>query len=331
MSSRITYSALLVAALLAPCAGVAQVLSIPLGLDAYMPVPPDNPLTPEKIALGGRLFADPLLSADRSISCATCHDPARAFTDGRPVAIGVFGRRGSRAAPALLNRGYGSVFFWDGRATTLEAQVLEPIENPNELGTSVDEAVARLSARPDYVAAFEQAFGHAPRREDLSRALASFVRSIRAGATRVDRFVNGEAQALTDPERHGLRLFRGKGNCTACHIGPTFSDERFHNTGVAWRTGSPADEGRFGVTGRSADRGAFKTPTLREIARTAPYMHDGAFNTLAEVIAFYDGGGHANPHLDPELRPLRLTEEERRALESFLRALSGEVRAGYLP
>lgn len=328
MSSRITYSALLVAALLAPCAGVAQVLSIPLGLDAYMPVPADNPLTPEKIALGGRLFVDPLLSADRSISCATCHDPARAFTDGRPVAVGVFGRRGSRAAPALLNRGYGSVFFWDGRTTTLEGQVLEPIENPNELGTSVDEVIARLMDSPGYVAAFANVFRHPPRREDLSRALASFVRSIRAGGTRVDRFVNGEHHALTDQERHGLRIFRGKANCTACHIGPTFSDERFHNTGVAWRTGAPADEGRFGVTGRSADRGAFKTPTLREIARTAPYMHDGAFDTLAGVIAFYDGGGHANPHLDPEVRPLKLTEPEKQALESFLRALSGEVRAG---
>ncbi len=137
-----------VAALLLPIVGAAQALSPPLGLDAYMPVPIDNPLTPEKIALGGRLFVDPLLSADRSISCATCHDPARAFTDGRPVAVGVFGRSGSRAAPALLNRGYGSVFFWDGRATTLEQQVLEPIDNPNELGTSVDEVVARLAARP---------------------------------------------------------------------------------------------------------------------------------------------------------------------------------------
>jgi cytochrome c peroxidase len=316
-------------ALLLPIVGAAQGQSPPLGLDAYMPVPIDNPLTPDKVALGGRLFADPLLSADRSISCATCHEASRAFADGRPVAIGVFGRSGSRAAPALINRGYGSAFFWDGRAATLEAQVLEPIENPNELGTSVDEVLARLAARPDYVAAFQAAFGHAPRREDLSRALASFVRSIRAGATRVDRFVNGDDQALTDLERQGLRLFRGKGNCTACHVGPTFSDERFHNTGVAWRRGSPADEGRFGVTGRSADRGAFKTPTLREIGRTAPYMHDGAFNTLADVIAFYDAGGHPNPHLDPELRPLRLSEQEQRALESFLLALSGEVRAGW--
>lgn len=328
MSNRLTRAAMYLAAALFPVVGAAQVLSVPLGLDAYMPVPIDNPLTPEKIALGAALFADPVLSADRTTSCATCHDPTRAFSDGRPRAIGVFGRMGRRGAPALLNRGYGSAFFWDGRATTLEAQVLEPIENPNELGVRVDEVLGRLAARPDYASAFAKVFGHAPRREDLARALASFVRSIRAGGTRVDRFVNGEERALTDPERHGLRIFRGKANCTACHIGPTFSDERFHNTGVAWRTGSPADEGRFRVTGRSADRGAFKTPTLREIARTAPYMHDGAFDSLADVIAFYDGGGHANPHLDPELRPLKLTEQEKLALERFLRALSGEVRAG---
>jgi cytochrome c peroxidase len=327
-SGRVPYAALVLAALLAPCAGAAQVLSIPLGLDAYMPVPADNPLTPEKIALGAALFSDPMLSADRTTSCASCHDPNRAFTDGRRVAVGVFGRTGARATPALLNRGYGSAFFWDGRATTLEAQVLEPIQNPNELGTSVDQVIARLMDSPHYVAAFANAFGDTPRRENLSRALASFVRSIRAGGTPVDRFVNGEHHALTDQERHGLRIFRGKANCTACHIGPAFSDERFHNTGVAWRTGAPADEGRFRVTARAADRGAFKTPTLREIARTAPYMHDGAFDTLAEVITFYDGGGHANPHLDPEVRPLKLTEPEKQALESFLRALSGEVRAG---
>lgn len=327
MSGRLSRAAIVLAAWLS-VVGASQVLPIPLGLDAYMPVPADNPLTPDKIALGAALFSDPLLSADRTTSCASCHDPNRAFTDGRRVAVGVFGRAGARSTPALLNRGYGSAFFWDGRATTLEAQVLEPIQNPNELGTSVDEVVGRLNGHRDYAASFARVFGRAPRHADLSRALASFVRSIRAGGSRVDRFVNGDHGALTDQERHGLRLFRGKANCTACHIGPTFSDERFHNTGVAWRSGAPADEGRFAVTGRPADRGAFKTPTLREIARTAPYMHDGALDTLAEVITFYDGGGHANPYLDAEVRPLKLTELEQQALESFLRALEGEVRAG---
>ena len=158
--------------------------------------------------------------------------------------------------------------------------------------------------------------------------MASYVRTILSGDAPIDRYMNGEREALAEQARAGLRLFRGKANCTACHLGPIFSDEQFHNTGVAWREGELLDPGRFAVTGKEEDRGAFKTPTLREVTRTAPYMHDGSLATLDDVIEFYNRGGNPNPHLDPELRPLRLTPEEKQALLAFLRALSGTIREG---
>lgn len=322
-------------------------LRIPLGLDAYMPVPDENAMTPERVALGRRLFFDPRLSADGSLSCASCHEPARGFTDGRARSVGVFGRVGVRSAPTLVNRAYGRAFFWDGRATTLEEQVLQPIENPAELGLTTDRAVERLASGAEYAGRFEEAFGGPVDRMTLARALAAYVRSILAGDSPVDRYLNGESTALSIEAREGLRLFRGRANCVACHLGPTFSDERFHNTGVAWAgqagragraggagqagwDGELLDIGRAAVTGKLEDRGAFKTPTLRQIADTAPYMHDGRFSSLREVIDFYDDGGIANPYRDEELRPLRLTLEEKRALEAFLRSLSGRVQEGWI-
>ena len=286
---------------------LAALLAIPLGLDLYMPVPEDNPITAERVARGRELFFDTRLSRDRTIACASCHDPERAFSDGRPVAIGVFNRVGTRSAPALINRGYGRAFFWDGRAATLEEQVLQPIQDPNEMDLTLPEVSARVGMPID----------------EVSRALASFVRSLLSGDSPFDRFINGDRAALSTEQQAGLQVFRGKANCTACHVGPTFTDERFHNTGVAWREGQLLDEGRFGVTRRSEDRGAFKTPTLREIARTAPYMHDGSLVTLREVVDYYDRGGNSNPGLDAELRPLNLTASDKDALIGFLQSLNG--------
>jgi cytochrome c peroxidase len=288
---------------------LALVIAIPLGLDLYMPVPDENPLTREKVELGRRLFRDRRLSRDRSLACSSCHDPDRAFSDGRPVAIGINRQVGRRSAPALINRGYGRVFFWDGRAATLEEQVLQPLQDPKEMNMTLAEASARVGLPSG----------------DISRALASYVRSILSGNAPVDRFTYGDRRALSSEQQAGLQVFRGKGNCTACHVGPNFTDERFHNTGVAWRDGSLVDEGRFAVTGTMEDRGAFKTPTLREIARTAPYMHDGSLVSLDEVVDYYDRGGNANPGLDPELRPLKLTASEKRSLVVFLHTLSGTV------
>lgn len=282
-------------------------LAIPLGLDLYLPVPEDNPLTADGIELGRRLFFDTRLSRDGSLSCASCHEPARAFADARPIAVGVGGRHGRRHAPALINRGYGRAFFWDARSTSLEGQVVKPIEDPNELGSSLPGAAARVGLPPG----------------EIARALSSFVRSILSGNSPFDRFITGDRSALTDEEQAGLRVFRGKGNCTSCHIGPNLTDERAHNTGVAWRGMTLVDPG--------AGRGDFKTPTLREVARTAPYMHDGSLAMLEDVVEFYDSGGRANPSLDPEIRPLRLTSDEKRQLTAFLRTLSGQVQFGVTP
>ena len=332
-------SATLVAVLLPTDAVASQVSPAPqhpqppLGLDLYMRVPDDNPLTPAKVALGRMLFFDSLLSEDQSLACATCHDPGRAFTDGRPVSVGVFGRRGTRNVPTLVNRTYGASFFWDGRITTLEEQVLQPIQDPKEMDITVGEVVVRLEHDRVYSDLFQTAFGREVNDGDLAKALASFVRTILSGDGPIDRHLNGDRDALTERQLQGLRLFRGKGNCTACHLGPTFSDEQFHNTGVAWSDGEWLDDGRFGVTGEETDRGRFKTPTLREIARTAPYMHDGSITTLEDVVEFYDRGGSSNPYLDPairplRIRPLRLTADEKRALLAFLSSLSGEVQEG---
>jgi len=283
---------------------VAALITIPLGLDLYVPAPEDNPLTAEKVALGRRLFLDPRLSRDGTIACMTCHNPARAFTDGRSVAVGISGRQGRRNVPTLVNRAWGRLFFWDGRVRTLEEQVLRPIQDPNEMDLPPGDAAARVGMST----------------VDLSRALASYVRSIMSGTSPYDRFLAGDRRALNDEQQTGLQIFRGKGNCTRCHVGPTFTDERLHNTGVAWRDGRLADEG--------GGQGTFKTPTLREVARTAPYMHDGSVETLQQVIDFYDGGGNPNPALDSEIRPLRLTEAEKRALVAFLSSLTGTVQEG---
>jgi len=276
----------------------------PLGLDLYRPVPEDNPLTKDRVTLGRKLFFDKRLSRDGSVACATCHDPKRSFTDGRQVAIGIEKRTGTRNVPTLVNRVYGRMFFLDGRAATLEKQAIEPILNPLEMNLTAADIKTRVGLES----------------EEVTRALASYVRTIVSGNSPYDRYTNGDAKALSAQAKAGLAVFRGKGRCTTCHAGPNLSDERLHNTGVAWRDGKLADLG--------AGQGNFKVPTLREVARTAPYMHDGSLKTLEEVVDYYDRGGNANPNLDEDLHPLHLTTEEKMALVEFLRSLSGTVREG---
>lgn len=325
-------AALLAAAAVAPGSaqtGAPDRTPSPLaGLDRYMPHPPDGLPEKDVVALGRLLFFDPVLSRDSSVACVSCHQPDRAFADDRPVSVGVFGRRGTRNVPAIVNRGWGRAFFWDGRIESLEEQVLQPILASVEMDMTVEEVVARLRADPAYRRRFRTALGGDVDGDGVARALADYVRSIRAGDSPFDRAMDGKDDALTALERRGLELFQGRARCARCHTGPLLTDESFHNTGVAWVSGEPADSGRALVTGRASDVGAFKTPTLREVPLTAPYMHDGSLATLEEVVDFYDRGGHPNPHLDDLVRALGLDDADKRALLAFLRALRGRVVEG---
>ena len=291
---------------------------VPLGLPER-DVPRDNPLTDVRVALGRKLFFDPVLSADGTVACASCHRPEHGFAGGDPRPRGVRGQALRRKPPTLFNRAYGAAFFWDGRETTLEAQALRPIEDPAEMGSKLPDVVRRLQADRDYHAQFVAAFTDGVTAVNLGKALAGFERVLLRGDSPVDRFRRqGAHAALTPTERHGLWLYESKGRCWRCHRGANFTDEQFHNTGVGW--GKP-DLGRYAITQRAGDRGRFKTPTLRGVALTGPYMHDGSLRTLDDVVAFYNRGGAANPNLDAVMAPLELTREEMSDLVAFLKAL----------
>ena len=266
-------------------------LNIPAGLDAFLPTPPGNPITAEKVALGKQLFFDKRLSRDNSISCATCHRPDYAFADARPVAIGINGQRGDRRTPRIANRAYGYSFFWDGRAKSLEEQVVQPIENPKEMALPLAEALARTGLTTDA----------------LKQALASYVRTILSGDSRYDRHLLGESDALQPNERAGLKLFQGKAGCAACHVGPNLTDEKLHDTGIG---STPLQ---------------VKTPSLRDVAKAPPYMHDGSIASLANVIEHYNRGSERNH----ALRKLNLTSEESQNLVAFLKTLNGTIHDGF--
>lgn len=293
---------------------------VPLGLDPR-PLPKASPLTEPRVALGRRLFFDPILSADNTVACASCHQPAHGFAGIEARPRGIRGQRGARRAPSLFNRAYGTAFFWDGRETTLEGQALRPIEDPTEMGSTVASALDRLRGNPTYNSQFDAAFADGVTAANLGRALASFERVLLRGDSAVDRFRRkGDTKALTAQERQGLWLYESKGRCWRCHAGANFTDEAYHNTGVSWGK-EPADLGRFAVTKKETDRGRFKTPTLRGVALTGPYMHDGSLPSLEEVVEFYNRGGGANPNRDPILEPLHLSREEVQNLVAFLKAL----------
>ena len=301
-------------------------LTIPFGLDeSAVVIPQDNPLSRNKVELGRLLFFDKRLSKNDTIACASCHLAKFAFTDGRPVSTGIRGQKGGRSAPASLNRVFSSGQFWDGRAATLEEQSVGPFTNPVEHGfADHDEMIAKMKKIAGYRKLFTQIFGEDITIGNVGKAIASFQRTILSGNSPADRFdMGGEADALSDSAQKGLELFRGKARCVRCHSGFNFSDEKFHNLGIGWDT-NQVDLGRYLVTKNPEDIGAFKTPTLREIARSAPYMHDGRFKALAEVVNFYNQGGVKNPHQDPLIIPLELTDEEQRHLVNFLHALNGE-------
>lgn len=295
----------------------------PLGLPEP-PSPQDNPTTPAKVALGRRLYFDKALSKDGTVSCATCHDPARGWTDQSRFSTGVGGQTGARSAPTVLNSAYNDVQFWDGRAPSLEEQAKGPMLNPVEMASSSETVAARVRAQPAYGPLFERAFGQGAgvTFERVAMALAAFERTVLTGDSPYDRFQAGRQDALSAAQQRGMALFFTKARCSECHSGFNFTDSDFHNLGVGMSAEKP-DLGRFAVTGRDQDRGAFKTPTLRNLTDTAPYMHDGSQATLEEVVDFYDRGGEANAWLDGRIKPLGLTAQEKADLVAFLRSLQG--------
>jgi len=283
-------------------------VKIPLGLDEDLNVPEDNPITREKVELGKLLYFDTRLSDDNTISCATCHDPKKGWTDNEVVSMGIKQQRGPRNAPTVINSTYMLSQFWDGRAKTLEEQAMGPMINPVEMGLAEhDIAVEKIKNTPGYQPLFQKAFGEEPNINNIVKAIASFERTVLGGNSRFDKYQNGEQTAMTEQEIRGRELFFGKANCTKCHVGSNFSDSDFHNLGVGMSDPEP-DLGRFEVTKKEENKGAFKTPTLRDVTKTAPYMHDGSQKTLEEVIQFYDQGGEPNPHLDFRMVKLNLTD-----------------------
>ncbi|MFQ5652574.1 MAG: cytochrome-c peroxidase [bacterium] len=307
----------------APVAG-PYLLEMPLGLDANARnIPADNPLTAAKVELGRQLFFDQRLSADGTVACATCHNPLLGFTDGKSVATGIEQQEGVRNTPTLINRLFGRSQFWDGRAGSLEEQVLGPLENPREMASTLENVVRTVAADPSYQSGFHQVFDSEITMTTIVRAIAAFERTLVSGNSLYDQFKAGNTGALSESARRGLTLFESeRTNCTACHSGHNLTNEAFRNNGAGMDIAAP-DSGRFKITGRQADFGAFKVPTLRDVARTAPYMHDGSLSTLAEVVEFYDRGGIPNKYQSKEIQKLNLTGQEKRDLTAFLQSLNG--------
>jgi cytochrome c peroxidase len=295
------------------------------------------PVTPERVRLGRWLFYDRRLSGDGSVSCATCHRPEYAFSEPTPVSAGIGGQKGKRKAPTFINMAATLYphFFWDGRAGSLEDQALGPIANPAEMGSSHQSMIATLSKVQGYQRYFEEAFGSPEiTKERVAHAIADYERTRMSGNSGYDKWrVNRDQNAVSQQVKEGYELFFDKARCNQCHLGNNFTDSNFHNLGVGWDpvTKTFSDEGRWVVTKGTADegfgdsdRGRFKTPTLREVTKHAPYMHDGSIATLREVVEFYNRGGNKNPYLDPKIEPLKLMPAEVDALVEFMKALDGE-------
>jgi cytochrome c peroxidase len=313
-----------------PAKPAAFSLQFPAGLPAESAfIPANNPLTLEKVKLGRRLFFEKSLSLDGTISCATCHQPEKNFADTEQFSTGIGGKKGARHAPTAINRVFSGAQFWDGRAASLEDQATGPVMNPVEMGMSdMKIAVDRLLKDTSYVAAFNAAFppDGAISKDTIGMAIAAFERTILSGNSPYDRFQAGDKGAMTESAQRGLEIFRDeeRGNCETCHAGPNFSDENYNNIGVGMSAKKP-DLGRYGITRMEGHRGAFKTPTLRDVAKRGPYMHDGSQKTLEEVVEFYAIGGHPNKWLSPKIRPLKLSSQDKKDLVEFMKALNGEV------
>jgi cytochrome c peroxidase len=328
-------------------------------IEPLPPLPgfPENPMTPEKIELGKKLFFDRRLSGDGTMSCAVCHNPDTGYSDGLAISLSYPTTKNWRNSPTIINIGYNSVFFMDGRAKTLEEQSLFPIMSNFEMNQNLDFLEEELKEVPEYVETFRKVFGGEINRERIAMAIAAFQRTITSKNAPVDRYLRGDKSALTSEQKKGYKIFIGKGRCVKCHNGPNLTDNRFYNLGVpedkevtndprvavtrrftakvsgykAYRTLNE-DPGRYLVTKDRKDWKAFKTPTLREIALTGPYMHNGIFDTIDEAIVFFDKGGGNDKNKTPELIPLKLNDDEKAALKAFLiEALSGDLNKVKIP
>src|ERR1700756_4432087 len=337
----------------------AQV-GFPVALTASV-IPPASPLVPAVVALGEKLFFDGRLSGDGSVACATCHDPGRAFTDGRPVSVGVHGRAGQRNAPTVLNALYNKTQFWDGRVNTLEQQAALPITNPSEMGSaSIGDAVSRIAGDKDYQTQFMQAFGRDVNEQDMLSAIAEYERTLASFDSPFDHFIAGDANAISDSAKRGWELFNGKARCHLCHAltdnqldATLFMDNDFHNIGIgilrhhvgplaqqaereltqghlpaidaAAITSEMSVLGRFLITKEQSDIASFKTPGLRNVLVTGPYFHDGSMQTLWDVMDHYNkGDGITDPWLDKDMQPLALSESEIDDVVAFLASLTSQ-------
>ena len=306
-------------------AGAQQPASppVPLGLPP-IPWPEDNPYSAARAELGRVLFFDGRLSSNGIIGCAFCHEPAHAFAASTPLSRGVDGKPGVRHAPTLINRAWGKAQFWDGRAPTVEAQMVFPITNPDEMGMTPDGVAQKVGSIKGYAPLFVAAFGDGEVTYDrITKAIATFERTIVSGNSPYDRYLAGDKRALTKQQKDGLDFFNKKGECAECHSGFNLTTEKFANLGVGMGQANP-DQGLFALTKKRGDVGKFKVPTLRDLAHRAPYMHDGSIKTLAQVLDLYAQGGLPNPHLDSRLTPFYLDGETQRALLAFLDSLNGE-------
>jgi len=297
-----------------------------------VPYPEDNAPNAARVELGHKLFFDPRMSGDGNMSCATCHNPALGWSDGQATARGVKSAQLKRATPTIFNTAYNSIQMWDGRKKSLEDQAMGPMQANTEMNMDIGKLFQWIGQNAGYQVLFAKAYPGEPINETtMSKAIASFERTVLSNSSPFDRWVKGDAKALSALEVSGFKLFAGKGNCIACHSGPNFTDNGFHNLGLAsWGDAEP-DVGRYAQKPVNAMRGAFKTPTLREVARTAPYFHDGSAKTLLDVINHYNQGGVVKTNLAADIRPLGLSEEEKRALVAFLQSLSSPYAAVLVP
>ncbi len=302
----------------------------PLGLPS-IEWPKNNPYSPAKAELGKLLYFDKRLSADGTVSCATCHEPKYGYTDGSAVSTGIRGQKGNRSAPTVINRAFSMAQFWDGRAATLEEQAKGPIANPIEMGNTHDACVATIAKIQGYKPLFEKAFGSDTVNIDrIAMAIATFERTVLSGSAPYDRYKKGDKKAMSPEQVRGMSVFFDKAKCDRCHENSNFTLNAYSNIGIGMDKPEP-DVGRFAETKDPRDWGVFKVPTLREIEHTAPYMHDGSLKTLEEVVDFYDKGGIPNKNLDANIRKLNLADQEKKDLVSFLKALSGQGWQGIEP